>query len=106
MRRAYKPPAPTLAQLRAHTCWVWLTCENVDCLHETPVALAPFMIRWGVDASSEVLRRSARCSLCKTKGASTQVPSWGGRRVGPQPFAVDRAIGELHRRSEAADDGL
>jgi hypothetical protein len=37
--------------------------------HLRPIALAPFMIRWGPDVSSDVLRRSARCTQCGQKSA-------------------------------------
>jgi hypothetical protein len=33
------------------------------------MALAPLIIRWGGDASSDLLRRSARCTRCGNKGA-------------------------------------
>jgi len=43
--------APTFARLNAGhgTLWVWLNC---------PIALAPLIIRWRPDVSSDVLRRS------------------------------------------------
>jgi hypothetical protein len=53
---------PTLAELREHSAWVWVYCER--CLHHSPVAFVPLMIRWGADASSDKLRRSARCTVC------------------------------------------
>jgi hypothetical protein len=45
------------------------------CRHKGPVALAPLIIRWGGDASSDLLRQSARCKLCGSKGADLQHPS-------------------------------
>jgi hypothetical protein len=39
------------------------------------MALTPLIIRWGGDASSELLRRSARCMRCGQKGADLQHPS-------------------------------
>ena len=54
------------------------------------MALAPLIIRWGADASSDVLRRSARCSRCGRKGATLQHPSCAGRETGFQPFPVHR----------------
>ena len=39
------------------------------------MALAPLMVRWGPDASSDLLRRSARCTYCGAKGADLQHPS-------------------------------
>jgi len=39
------------------------------------MAIAPLIIRWGGDASSDLLRRSARCTCCGSKGADLQHPS-------------------------------
>jgi hypothetical protein len=39
------------------------------------MALAPLIIRLGGDATSELLRRSARCTYCGSKGADLQHPS-------------------------------
>jgi hypothetical protein len=43
-------------------------------------------IRWGPDASSDLLRRSARCTDCDAKGAILQHPIWTGSHVGFEPF--------------------
>jgi IstB-like ATP binding protein len=48
------------------------------------------MMRWGGDASSDVLRRCARCSRCGRKGASLTAPSWEGLDTGFAPFPVER----------------
>jgi hypothetical protein len=66
----------TLADLRRVTPWLWVICER--CQHRAPTALAPWLIRWGPDASSDTLRRSARCGQCGGKGAVIQLPGWGG----------------------------
>jgi hypothetical protein len=34
----------------------------------------------GAKASSHMLRRSARCTECGGKGATIQIPGWGGLR--------------------------
>ena len=60
MERA--PTIPTLEQLRRSTPWCWVVCER--CLHRQPIAFVPLIIRLGPDASSDLLRRSARCSKC------------------------------------------
>jgi hypothetical protein len=90
-RRAPKPPGPipTLRELREGTPWVWLHCEGMTCSHKSPMALVPLMIRWGQDASSDMLRQSARCTICGRKGTKLQHPSWGGSDVGFQPFPTD-----------------
>lgn len=95
-------PPPTLAQIQRDSCWVWLVCNG--CGHFQPATLVPFMIRWGADASSDVLRRSARCRRCGIKGAVLQHPSWTGSVTGFQTFAgalaqvaeLDRLIAEYH----------
>jgi hypothetical protein len=67
-------PIPTLAQLQRHAPhWCWIYCNNPQCPRSsrpTPIALAPYVIRWGAGASSDVLRRSARCANCGEKGAT------------------------------------
>jgi hypothetical protein len=65
MERA--PAVPTLEQLRRGTPWCWVVCEQ--CFHRRPVAFVPLIIRWGPDASSDMLRWSARCTKCGRKGA-------------------------------------
>jgi hypothetical protein len=77
-------PIPTLEQLRRGHPWCWVVCER--CLHRTPIAFVPLIIRWGPDASSDVLRRSARCTKCGRKGAVLQHPSWAGMDLGWEPF--------------------
>jgi hypothetical protein len=78
---------PTLGELQRDCPWAWVWCER--CQHHSPMAFVPLMIRWGCDASSNKLRRSARCTVCGHKGAQLQHPSWVGKNVGFQPFPVD-----------------
>jgi hypothetical protein len=85
----HAPAAPTLEQLRRGHPWCWVVCEG--CLHRRPVAFVPLIIRWGPDASSDVLRRSARCSKCGRKGVALQHPSWAGMDLGWEPFPVNSA---------------
>jgi hypothetical protein len=49
------------------------------------MALAPLIIRWGPDASTDKLRQSARCTRCGHKGATLQAVSWGGMGGGYKP---------------------
>jgi len=86
-RRSKPPPVPTLGEIRENTPWLWLNCPA--CRHYRPIALAPLIIRWGPDVSSDVLRRSARCTSCGHKGATLTHPSWAGLNVGFAPFPVD-----------------
>lgn len=64
-------------------------CQNVGCLHKRPMALAPLIIRWGPDASSDMIRNNMRCTACGRRGVTLQHPSWTGRVIGWQPFPVD-----------------
>lgn len=77
----------TLTDLRRHSPWVWLYCER--CQHRAPMAFTPLIIRWGPGASSDRLRRSARCTKCGGKGATLQHPGWVDAQAGFQPFPVD-----------------
>jgi len=44
------------------------------------------IIRWGPEASSDMIRNSALCARCGRKGASLTHPSWVGLDVGFAPF--------------------
>jgi len=71
-------PVPTIGEiLRGETKWFWAYCERMGCGHSAPIALAPFAIRWGLDASSDLIRNRLRCSLCGNKGGvALKRPSW------------------------------
>lgn len=86
--RAPPGPIPTLAILRHASCWFWLYCNA--CPHRAPAALAPLIIRWGADASSDVLRQRARCTRCGARGAMLMHPSWGDLQMGLSPFPTAR----------------
>jgi hypothetical protein len=88
MWRDTNSTVPTLAELRKSSAWVWVYCEK--CLHRSPVAFVPLMIRWGGDASSDKLRRCARCTACGHKGATLQAPGWAGEQIGFEPFPRPR----------------
>ena len=83
-------PRPTLGELHHATPWLWLHCEK--CQHHAPLACAVPVIRWGADASSDVLRQRARCTACGRKGATLQHPGWGGADVGFLPFPTGRVV--------------
>jgi hypothetical protein len=77
------PPAPTLEQLRLGHPWTWVVCER--CKRRWPVALVPLIIRWGPEASSDLLRRSAHCTRCVPREQACSIRlglGWtsGGRR--------------------------
>jgi hypothetical protein len=89
-RRRREPTGrvPTLGQMRQHTSWVWLNCAARGCEHHVPFALAPAIVLWGPQASSDTLRRAARCTECGGKGASLQHPSHVSSVAGLAPFPV------------------
>src|SRR4029079_7216559 len=64
---------------------------RVACLHRAPLALAPFVIRWGAQASSNVMRQRLRCAVCGHRGAVLQHPSWIDAQSGEQPFPAEWA---------------
>ncbi|GLS20161.1 hypothetical protein GCM10007874_31780 [Labrys miyagiensis] len=66
--------------------WVWATCDH--CGHRRPIAIAPYVIRWGPGASSNRLRRALRCR-CGHKGCSIQMPSWLDLSAGVQMWPED-----------------
>jgi hypothetical protein len=66
--------------------WLYCTCSSPLCQHRAPMALAPLVIRWGPDTSSDILGRCARCQRCGHKGATLQYPGWIENGVGWQPF--------------------
>jgi hypothetical protein len=63
-------------------------CER--CLHHSPVAFVPLMIRWGTDASSDKLGRCAPCTECGQKGATLQHFGCVDAQIGFQPFPADK----------------
>jgi hypothetical protein len=99
-------PVPTLGELQTgSTKWVWAICNGLDesgrvaCLHRAPLALAPFVLRWGTEASSNVMRQRLRCAVCGHRAAVLQHPSWIDAQIGEQPFrsnglALRRAPGQ------------
>jgi hypothetical protein len=76
MVKASRPPGPlpTIGELqRDAPHWCWIYCGNAFCARiyrPTAITLAPYVIRWGAEASSNMLRRCARCTVCGHKGAT------------------------------------
>jgi hypothetical protein len=98
--RPYPFQPVTLAELRQCGCRVWLYCDS--CGRGAPAAVAPRIIRLSPAASSGVVRRGARCTLCGGRGASLRLPSWGGLDVGIAPFPADRFAKRLSAPLAAA----
>lgn len=85
------PRLPTLGDLASMPPrWIWLCCGNINCTHKVAMAIVPFVIRWGPDAPSDLIRRLARCRKCGHQGASTHHPSWISASVGYQPLPTDQ----------------
>ena len=62
-------PVPTIGEsLCTDAKWWWAYCERIGCGHVAPIALAPFAIRWGMDASTDLIRQRLRCTKCGRKG--------------------------------------
>jgi DNA-directed RNA polymerase subunit RPC12/RpoP len=80
-------PIPTLGALQKSSAWWWVYCDR--CQRRVATALAPYVIRWGDDTSSDKLRRSARCVKCGHKGAMLQHPGWTGSQTGFESFPVE-----------------
>jgi hypothetical protein len=76
-------PVPAIGQLRQQACWTWLYCGG--CQRGAPSAFAPWIILFGVGASSDVIRRNARCAKCGHRGASLILPSHVNSQNAPFP---------------------
>lgn len=85
-RESDKPPG-SLGQIRAEFEWMWIYCTAASCAHMAAVPLAPLIIRWGADASSDLMRMGFRCSHCGGRRTETQAPTWGGLNAGFSPVA-------------------
>jgi hypothetical protein len=66
-------------------------------LYRKPGAFVPLIVRWGTDASSDLLRRSALCTKRGRKGAVLQHPSWAGMDVGFEPFPLENSPEPIDR---------
>jgi hypothetical protein len=72
MARRPPPPIATLGQLhREQPRWFWAHCGR--CRRSRALPLAPFVIRWGPEALSDMLRRNLTCTACGHRGASLQL---------------------------------
>lgn len=96
MEVSSRPTVPTLGDLRRSAPWLWMNCA-AGCGHYRPGALAPFIIRYGAEASSDMLRRASRCTRCGHKGATLQHPSWMGMQIGFAPFPVTTGVYPMRR---------
>jgi hypothetical protein len=78
----------TLGDLQRTAGWVWVHCAKRN--HATPLKLEVPIKRWGITASSDVLRQQARCAACGNKGATLQLPGWSSMATGFMPYPGDK----------------
>lgn len=82
--RAPASPVATIGDLlRSHSPkWFWAYClgrqGGSPCCYVRPIPLAPFAIRWGMDASSDMIRRNLVCTRCGHRGVQMVGPSANG----------------------------
>lgn len=93
--QAWLQRPPLRLDIRGHkpsdVNWWWVNCGRWGdgCWRRAPVAIVPYVIRWGPDEWMDMLRRHGRCSACGHVGLTFTHPSWGGENVGWTPFPVD-----------------
>ncbi len=75
-KREKPGPVLTLSQLHKGSLWLMAHCTRTGCNHGRPISVAWAVIRWGPDASSDVLRRNLVCEACGHRGAVLYHPSW------------------------------
>lgn len=74
--RSRPPPMPrTLGEARRTHLWLWARCRRTRCYHFLAMPLVPLIIRFGTEASLDVLREGFRCSECGGRGALIGEPS-------------------------------
>ena len=83
-------PVPTIGTLHRQCSWWWVYCTSGNCTHGRPLALAPFVIRWGPNESSDRLRRSLLCAKCGHKGAQLMHPSTDIRIGMPELWPTEK----------------
>ena len=88
MARAPDPLVPSIGVLhrQPQSRWVWAICNR--CLHRSRLSLAPIVIRWGAEESSDTLRRNLKCTKCGNKGNALQVPTFIDLDPDAVPFHI------------------
>lgn len=93
------PSTPAeLGAARKEHLWIYVYCGRPRCRHHAIFYLTPLIVRWGPEASVDLLRRAARCTRCGHKGATVAASNaawptaltpifedlrWTGREVWP-----------------------
>jgi hypothetical protein len=98
-RQCSKPgPPPTLGQeMRKGYGWFWFWCPRCD--HRSPMTLASFAIRYGMDVPTIDVAKFVTCSKRHHAGALLQRPSVIGvaGELEIEPFPVDRISSGIER---------
>jgi len=98
--RTASTPIATLGQPQRSQCWRWICCDSGACTHRAPIALAPFVIPWGPDASSDMLHRDGRapCADIKAQRLDSRrgEPQRRGRAVSGEMSDGAIALGVAH----------
>jgi putative SOS response-associated peptidase YedK len=86
--REAPPPVATFGQLLAGSeKWLWVHCNNLRCHHKVALPLAPFAIRWGLNAEvTSTIRKKFRCSHCGDMTSTLTAPSVSVSAGGVQTF--------------------
>jgi hypothetical protein len=91
-QRELPPPVATIGEIAAEVDWIWVYCEvrlptGASCCHRSAVKLADAIAIFGADASTDAIRRKARCSVCGGKGQSAiNLPSFISVTAGWQKY--------------------
>ena len=49
--------------LSPHGKWVWVYCREHECGHRAAIAYASFAVRWGMDATTQMIRRTSGAAV-------------------------------------------
>lgn len=92
------PATTTIADLMADPAGWWqLCCTRSHCRRVVASDLKVFAAKWGADASSDMIREKARCSVCGQRGVELTHPSYMGRDQGWAKFPGEGVeISESH----------
>src|SRR5438477_189114 len=82
-----QPAETTLADLQKRGGWGWAYCEGQGCGQGAPLAVAPFAIRWGLNASSDLMAAllTLRAAWCCAKDVELG-QQHGGRAASSSSF--------------------
>lgn len=92
-------PDETLFILQRRATWWWIACQNGNCCHAEPVALAPFIIRWGFDVRRSRLEDACRCQRCGKMMARLEHPTRGSMPAKGEPD-LTFPVGRMSKRQE------